>query len=84
MEILYFHFHYSFSFFEFNISHAVKIIQLQVRHNEVMEVGARISVPVSAAESKISKRFDVIPSGTLYPNADEIDYLRRIVKYKAC
>ncbi|KAG8369213.1 hypothetical protein BUALT_Bualt15G0127800 [Buddleja alternifolia] len=34
------------------------------------------------AESKISKRFDVIPSGTLYPNADEIDYLRRLVKYK--
>ncbi|XP_073144806.1 RNA pseudouridine synthase 3, mitochondrial isoform X2 [Henckelia pumila] len=54
----------------------------KVRHNEVMEVGARISVPVSIAESQISKRFDVIPSGTLYPNADEIDYLQRIVKYK--
>ncbi|XP_075513427.1 RNA pseudouridine synthase 3, mitochondrial isoform X1 [Primulina tabacum] len=54
----------------------------KIRHNEVMEVGARISVPISVAESKISKRFDVIPSGTLYPNADEIDYLRRIVKYK--
>ncbi|KAL0366424.1 UNVERIFIED_CONTAM: RNA pseudouridine synthase 3, mitochondrial [Sesamum radiatum] len=24
-----------------------------------------------------------IPSGTLYPNADEIEYLRRLVKYKA-
>ncbi|XP_073017388.1 RNA pseudouridine synthase 3, mitochondrial isoform X5 [Primulina eburnea] len=59
-----------------------EVLNVQIRHNEVMEVGARISVPISVAESKISKRFDVIPSGTLYPNADEIDYLRRIVKYK--
>lgn len=49
-----------------------------------MEVGARVYVPVSVAESTISKRFDVKPSATLYPNADEIDYLQRLVKYKVC
>ncbi|KAG8367355.1 hypothetical protein BUALT_Bualt16G0063500 [Buddleja alternifolia] len=54
----------------------------KVKHGDIMEVGAKIYVPVSVAESNISKRFDVIPSGTLYPNADEIDYLRRLVKYK--
>lgn len=44
----------------------------------------RVHVPVSVAESKVSKRFDVIPSATLCPNADEIEYLRRLVKYKVC
>lgn len=47
-----------------------------------MEVGARIHVPISVAETRISKRYDVIPSGTLYPNADEIAYLQRLVFYK--
>ncbi|GMP92066.1 hypothetical protein CsSME_00042453 [Camellia sinensis var. sinensis] len=47
-----------------------------------MEVGARVYIPVSVAESRISKRFDTIPSGTLHPNADEIEYLQRLVKYK--
>ncbi|KAM5572145.1 hypothetical protein ABKV19_012284 [Rosa sericea] len=47
-----------------------------------MEEGARVYVPVSIAESKVSRRFDCIPSETLYPNADEIDYLQRLVKYK--
>lgn len=55
---------------------------IKIKHNEVMEVGARIYVPVSVAESRIPKRFDVIPSGTLCPNADEIEYLQRLVKYK--
>ncbi|GMI91963.1 hypothetical protein like AT1G78910 [Hibiscus trionum] len=54
----------------------------KIKHNEVMEVGARVWVPVSIAETRVSKRFDCIPSGTLHPNADEIDYLRRLVKYK--
>ncbi|XP_059641993.1 RNA pseudouridine synthase 3, mitochondrial isoform X2 [Cornus florida] len=54
----------------------------KIKHNEVMEVGMRLHVPVSVAEARISKRFDTIPSGTLYPNADEIDYLQRLVKYK--
>ncbi|OMO76072.1 Pseudouridine synthase, RsuA/RluB/C/D/E/F [Corchorus capsularis] len=54
----------------------------KIKHNEVMQVGARIWVPVSIAETRISKRFDCIPSGTLNPNADEINYLRRLVKYK--
>ncbi|KAA8519026.1 hypothetical protein F0562_016200 [Nyssa sinensis] len=54
----------------------------KIKHNEVMEVGARIYVPVSVAETRISKRFDTIPSGTLYPNADEIEYLQRLVRYK--
>lgn len=48
-----------------------------------METGARVHIPVSVAEMKISRRFDTIPSGTLYPNADEIKYLQRLVKYKA-
>ncbi|WCJ25167.1 hypothetical protein M5689_007073 [Euphorbia peplus] len=55
---------------------------VKMKPNDVMEVGVRVHVPVSVAESKISKRFDCIPSGTLYPNADEIEYLKRLVKYK--
>ncbi|PIA48013.1 hypothetical protein AQUCO_01400539v1 [Aquilegia coerulea] len=54
----------------------------KINPNEVMEVGAKIHVPVSVAETKISKRFNVIPSGSLYPNADEIEYLQRLVMYK--
>lgn len=49
-----------------------------------MKHGARVHVPVSIAETRISKRYDAIPSGTLYPNADEIKYLQRLVIYKAC
>ncbi|KAF8402618.1 hypothetical protein HHK36_010707 [Tetracentron sinense] len=56
----------------------------KINPNEVMEAGAKVYVPVSVAETKISKRFDTIPSGTLYPNADEIEYLQRLVMYKAC
>lgn len=47
-----------------------------------MKTGARIYVPVSVAETRISKRFNSIPTGTLNPNADEIEYLQRLVKYK--
>ncbi|KAL3512440.1 hypothetical protein ACH5RR_025157 [Cinchona calisaya] len=54
----------------------------KISHNEVMESGSVVCVPVSVAEAKISKRFDIIPSGTLYPNADEIEYLQRLVIYK--
>ncbi|KAG6392098.1 hypothetical protein SASPL_146307 [Salvia splendens] len=54
----------------------------KIRPNDIMEVGARVHVPVSVAESKVSKRFDVIPSATQYPNADEIEYVQRLVKYK--
>ncbi|XP_027330917.1 RNA pseudouridine synthase 3, mitochondrial isoform X1 [Abrus precatorius] len=54
----------------------------KIRPNEVMKRGARVHVPVSIAESRISKRYDAIPSGTLYPNADEIKYLQRLVIYK--
>ncbi|XP_004300876.1 PREDICTED: RNA pseudouridine synthase 3, mitochondrial [Fragaria vesca subsp. vesca] len=54
----------------------------KIRPSEVMEEGARVYVAVSIAESKVSRRFDCIPSETLYPNADEIDYLQRLVKYK--
>ncbi|XP_047980935.1 RNA pseudouridine synthase 3, mitochondrial [Salvia hispanica] len=54
----------------------------KIRPNDIMEVGARVHVPVSVAESKVSKRFDVIPSATQYPNADEIEYIQRLVKYK--
>jgi len=55
---------------------------MQIRPNEVMEHGARVHVPVSIAETRISKRYDAIPCGTLYPNADEIKYLQRLVIYK--
>ncbi|KAK6911191.1 Pseudouridine synthase, RsuA/RluA-like [Dillenia turbinata] len=54
----------------------------KIKPNEVMEAGARVYIPVSVAEMSISKRFDTIPSGTLYPNADEIEYLQRLVMYK--
>ncbi|KAL2317883.1 hypothetical protein Fmac_031759 [Flemingia macrophylla] len=54
----------------------------KIRPNEVMKRGARVHVPVSIVETKISKRYDAIPSGTLYPNADEIKYLQRLVIYK--
>ncbi|KHN37004.1 RNA pseudourine synthase 3, mitochondrial [Glycine soja] len=56
----------------------------KIRPNEVMKRGARVHVPVSICETRISKRYDAIPSGTLYPNADEIKYLQRLVIYKAC
>ncbi|XP_068650415.1 RNA pseudouridine synthase 3, mitochondrial [Aristolochia californica] len=49
---------------------------------EVMAPGVRIHLPVSVAEAKIPKRFDTIPTATLYPNADEIKYLQRLVMYK--
>nr|KYP66737.1 hypothetical protein KK1_013044 [Cajanus cajan] len=48
-----------------------------------MKRGVRVHVPVSIAETRISKRYDAIPSGTLYPNADEIKYLQRLLIYKA-
>lgn len=41
----------------------------------------RLYVSVSIAESKVSRRYDTIPSATLHPNADEINYLRRLVCY---
>lgn len=56
--------------------------EFQIKSSEIMEAGARVHIPVSVAEMKISRRFDTIPSGTLYPNADEIKYLQRLVKYK--
>eukprot|EP00268_Persea_americana_P069484 TRINITY_DN9879_c0_g1_i5.p1 TRINITY_DN9879_c0_g1~~TRINITY_DN9879_c0_g1_i5.p1 ORF type:complete len:296 (+),score=45.35 TRINITY_DN9879_c0_g1_i5:30-890(+) len=70
----------------FNDSSQEKVPQMQhlrkVSCNEVMEVGMKIHVPVSVAEAKISKRYDTIPTATLYPNADEIEYLQRLVMYK--
>ncbi|GAA0164532.1 RNA processing factor [Lithospermum erythrorhizon] len=54
----------------------------KINHSEVMKKGARIYAPVTVTEAKINKRFDVIPTGTQYPNADEIQYLQRLVMYK--
>ncbi|KAK4779195.1 hypothetical protein SAY86_006723 [Trapa natans] len=54
----------------------------KIKPGDVMEARQRVYLPVSVAESKISNRFDTIPSGTLNPNADEIDYLRRLVMCK--
>ncbi|KAG9449409.1 hypothetical protein H6P81_009374 [Aristolochia fimbriata] len=56
--------------------------QRKITCNEVMAPGMRIHLPVSIAEAKISKRFDTIPTATLNPNKDEIDYLQRLVMYK--
>ncbi|KAI4353054.1 hypothetical protein L6164_002032 [Bauhinia variegata] len=54
----------------------------KIKPNDVMKPGARVHAPVSIVETRISKRYDTIPSGTLYPNADEIKYLQRLVKHK--
>ncbi|PKA57873.1 RNA pseudouridine synthase 3, mitochondrial [Apostasia shenzhenica] len=53
-----------------------------IKRNHVMEAGMKIYVPVSIVESGISKRYDTKPTATLNPNADEIEYLRRLVIYK--
>ncbi|KAL4556910.1 hypothetical protein LXL04_035076 [Taraxacum kok-saghyz] len=53
-----------------------------IKHNEVMKSGCKIYVAVSVAESRISRRFDTIPTASLCPNADEIQYLQRLVMYK--
>ncbi|KAL5981277.1 hypothetical protein ACLOJK_029198 [Asimina triloba] len=47
-----------------------------------MRAGMKVYIPVSVVETEISKRYDTIPSATLYPNADEIEYLQRLVIYK--
>ncbi|KAH7687991.1 23S rRNA pseudouridine(955/2504/2580) synthase protein [Dioscorea alata] len=54
----------------------------KIKHNDVMEPGMKIYIPVSVAESRISKRYDTIPTETLHPNADEIQYLQRLVMHK--
>lgn len=56
---------------------------MQIKHNHVMKPGVRIHLPVSIAETKIIKRYSTIPTATLNPNADEIEYMRRLVIYKA-
>ncbi|KAI4379208.1 hypothetical protein MLD38_005534 [Melastoma candidum] len=58
------------------------VAAVKIKPNEVMQPGDRVYLPVSVAESRISRRYDTIPTGTLYPNADEIAYLRRLVIYK--
>ncbi|EPS65775.1 hypothetical protein M569_09000 [Genlisea aurea] len=50
----------------------------RIELSHVLEVGTKVHVPVTAAEVSVSKRFDVIPSGTDHPNADEIRYLQRL------
>ncbi|VAI74136.1 unnamed protein product [Triticum turgidum subsp. durum] len=47
-----------------------------------MEPGMRIHLPVSVAEAEIKKRYETIPTATLHPNRDEIEYLKRLVIYK--
>lgn len=55
---------------------------LQIKHNDVMEPGIRIHLPVSVAEGEIKKRYETIPTATLHPNKDEIEYLRRLVVHR--
>lgn len=42
----------------------------------------RIHLPVSVAEGEIKKRYETIPTATLHPNKDEIEYLRRLVIHR--
>lgn len=67
-----------------DFSYSTATCNVQINPNEIMKARDRVYIPVSVAESRISKRFDTIPSGTLNPNADEIKYLQRLVIYKAC
>ncbi|KAK0584343.1 hypothetical protein LWI29_011560 [Acer saccharum] len=53
---------------------------LQFKPNEVMKERVSVFIPVPVSESRISKRYDTILSGTLNPNADEIAYFQRLVK----
>ena len=55
---------------------------LQIKHNDVMEPGMRIHLPVSVAEGEIKKRYETIPTATLHPNKDEIEYLKRLVIHR--
>ena len=48
-----------------------------------MEVVMKIHIPASVAETKITKRYDTIPTATLHTNEDEIEYIRWLVIYKA-
>ncbi|ONK68433.1 uncharacterized protein A4U43_C05F11450 [Asparagus officinalis] len=54
----------------------------KIKHDDTMEVGMKIHLPVSVAESRIIKRYDTIPTATLNPNKDEIEYLQRLVVHK--
>lgn len=56
--------------------------QKLISARDVMKTGSVIYLPVTAYSSKVNKRYDPIPRGTLYPNADEIKYIRRLVLYK--
>ncbi|KAJ6814393.1 RNA pseudouridine synthase 3, mitochondrial [Iris pallida] len=64
-----------------NRSHHPECLK-KIKHNDVMAAGMKIHLPVSVAESRIVKRYDTIPTATLHPNADEIEYLQRLVVYK--
>jgi hypothetical protein len=55
---------------------------LQIKHNDVMEPGMRIHLPVSVAEGEIKRRYETIPTATLHPNKDEIEYLKRLVIHR--
>jgi len=55
---------------------------LQIKHNDVMGPGMRIHLPVSVAEGEIKKRYETIPTATLHPNKDEIEYLKRLVIHR--
>ncbi|OEL36407.1 RNA pseudouridine synthase 3, mitochondrial [Dichanthelium oligosanthes] len=54
----------------------------KIKHNDVMEPGMRIHLAVSMAEGEIKKRYETIPTATLHPNKDEIEYLRRLVIHR--
>lgn len=56
--------------------------QKLISARDIMKTGSIIYLPVTAYSSKVNKRYDPIPRGTLYPNADEIKYIRRLVLYK--
>eukprot|EP01018_Ginkgo_biloba_P027709 Gb_33978 [translate_table: standard] len=49
---------------------------------DIMRAGSIIYLPVTVYQSKVCKRYDPIPGGTLNPNADEIKYIRSLVLHK--
>lgn len=74
--------HFNKGLVQMELPNSEKSVLEKIKPNQMMDFGARIWIPVSVAETRISRRFDTIPRGTLYPNADEINYLQRLVKYK--
>ncbi|KAL6646639.1 hypothetical protein ACP70R_015716 [Stipagrostis hirtigluma subsp. patula] len=58
--------------------HSKEVVRWRIMHNDIMNPGMRVHLPVSVAEGEIM-RYEAIPTAILHPNKDEIEYLRRLV-----